>query len=92
MQHVHGVGKLHDVVSLFINIPIDKSLEVICSGLENNNEPKEKKITNKKNKKKQKKKKQQQQKTKSLASDIIELLKVVLTTSYFSFRGKIYQQ
>ncbi|XP_072025294.1 uncharacterized protein [Amphiura filiformis] len=62
----------HDVVSLFTNTPIDKSLEVIKSRLED-----DKTLKNR---------------TLLTVADVIELLRFVLTTTYFLFRGKIYKQ
>ncbi|XP_072039336.1 uncharacterized protein [Amphiura filiformis] len=62
----------HDVVSLFTNTPIDKSLDIIKSRLESDKSLKDR--------------------TKLSADDIIQLLRFVLTTTYFSFRGQIYRQ
>ena len=62
----------HDVVSLFTNTPIDQSLDVIRSRLENDSTL--------------------GQRTLLSAEDIIQLLKFVLTTTYFLFRGTIYKQ
>ena len=55
---------LRDVVSLFINTPTDKALEVIL---------KDSKL---------------KYRIKSLVSDIMELLKFVLTKTYILFHGK----
>ena len=62
----------HDVVSLFTNTPINKSLEVIRSRLENNTTLKDRTLLS--------------------VDDILDLLRYVLTTSYFLFCGKIYKQ
>ena len=62
----------HDVVSLFTNTPIDKSLEVIGDRLLRDDTLEDR--------------------TKLTTDDIIELLRFVLTTTYFSFRGQIYRQ
>ncbi len=62
----------HDVVSLFTNTPIDKSLEIIGDRLIRDDTLKDR--------------------TKLTADDIIELLRFVLTTTDFSFRGQIYRQ
>ena len=62
----------HDVVSLFTNTPVDRSLEVIKQRLLQD--------------------KTLKQRTLFSVDDIMELLRFTLTTTYFSFRGKIYQQ
>ena len=62
----------HDVVSLFTNTPIDQSLDVIRSRLENDSTL--------------------GQRTLLSVEDIMQLLKFVLTTTYFLFRGTIYKQ
>jgi hypothetical protein len=62
----------HDVVSLFTNTPIDQSLQVIQSRLEQDTTLKDR--------------------TRLSVQDIVELLRFVLTTTYFLFRGKIYKQ
>ena len=62
----------HDVVSLFANTPIDQSLKVIGTRLENDSTLGKRALLN--------------------AEDIIELLKFVLTTTYFTFKGIIYKQ
>ena len=62
----------HDVVALFTNTPIDKTLEIIKTKLEKDNTLKNR--------------------TKLNTEDIMELLRFVLTTTYFTFRGVIYKQ
>ncbi|XP_072020698.1 uncharacterized protein [Amphiura filiformis] len=62
----------HDVVSLFTNTPIDKSLEIIRQRL-----IKDKTLS---------------ERTKLTVDDVMEVLEFALTTTYFSFRGQIYQQ
>ena len=62
----------HDVVSLFTNTPIDKSLEIIKQRVMEDDTLGER--------------------TNLTAEDIMEALEFTLTTTYFSFRGQIYQQ
>ncbi|XP_072041861.1 uncharacterized protein [Amphiura filiformis] len=62
----------HDVVSLFTNTPIDKTLEIIRDRLTKDTTLPER--------------------TRLNATDIMELLEFILTTTYFSFRGNIYRQ
>ncbi|XP_072018481.1 uncharacterized protein [Amphiura filiformis] len=62
----------HDVVSLFTNTPIDKSLEIIRQRLIED--------------------KTLSERTKLTVDDVMEVLEFALTTTYFSFRGQIYQQ
>ena len=62
----------HDVVSLFTNTPIDQSLQVIQTRLENDTTLKDRTMLS--------------------VQDIIDLLRFVLTTTYFLFRGQIYKQ
>ena len=71
----HEEGEIfnsHDVVSLFTNTPIDQSLDVIRSRLENDSTL--------------------GQRTLLSVDDIVQLLKFLLTTTYFLFRGTIYKQ
>ncbi|XP_072043001.1 uncharacterized protein [Amphiura filiformis] len=62
----------HDVVSLFTNTPIDKSLEIIKQRVMDDDTLGER--------------------TNLTPEDIMEALEFTLTTTYFSFRGQIYQQ
>ncbi|XP_072020422.1 uncharacterized protein [Amphiura filiformis] len=62
----------HDVVSLFTNTPIDKTLEIDRDRLIKDTTLPER--------------------TRLNATDIMELLEFILTTTYFSFRGNIYRQ
>ena len=62
----------HDVVSLFMNTPIQKSMFIIRDILEQA-------VTLK-------------DRTKLCVDDVMELLEFVLTTTYFSFWGEVYQQ
>ncbi|XP_072051475.1 uncharacterized protein [Amphiura filiformis] len=62
----------HDVVSLFTNTPIEKSLEVIKSRLEADKTLKKRTLLS--------------------VTDVLDLLRFVLTTTYFLFRGNIYKQ
>ena len=62
----------HDVVSLFTNTPITKTLDIVREYLEKDTTLK--------------------QRTRLSVEDVMELLKFVLTTTYFSFRGDIYKQ
>ena len=67
----------HDVVSLFTNTPIDQVLQIVRRRLETENVLK---TYNKDN-------------AFNLESeDVVKLLEFVLTTTYFTFRGKIYRQ
>ncbi|XP_072046590.1 uncharacterized protein [Amphiura filiformis] len=61
----------HDVVSLFTNTPIEKSLEVIKSRLEADKTLKKRTLLS--------------------VTDVLDLLRFVLTTTYFLFRGNIYK-
>ena len=62
----------HEIVSLFTNIPINETLNVIKKQLEADTK--------------------QKLRTNLNVDDIMELLKFIITTTYFSFRGNIYQQ
>ena len=62
----------HNVVSLFTDTSIDKTLQIIRERLEKDNT-----LT---------------LRTKLDVDDKMKLLKFVLTTTYFSFRGEIYKQ
>ena len=67
----------HDVVSLFTNTPIDQVLDIVRKRLDKENILK---VYNKEN-------------GFSITSDdVVQLLEFVLTTTYFTFRGKIYRQ
>ena len=67
----------HDVVSLFTNTPLDQVLQIVRRRLETENVLK---IYNKDN-------------DFNLKSKyVVKLLEFVLTTTYFTFRGKIYRQ
>ncbi|XP_072037656.1 uncharacterized protein [Amphiura filiformis] len=67
----------HDVVSLFTNTPIDQVLDIVQRRLENEN------ILRVYNR---------ETGFKLASKDVVELLEFILTTTYFTFRGKIYRQ
>ncbi|XP_072028073.1 uncharacterized protein [Amphiura filiformis] len=67
----------HDVVSLFTNTPIDQVLEIVRNRLEKENLLREyNKDTG----------------FKLTSEDVVHLLEFILTTTYFTFKGKIYRQ
>jgi len=67
----------HDVVSLFTNTPIEKVLEIVKNRLDKENILKD----------------YNKETGFNLESDdVVNLLEFVLTTTYFTFRGKIYRQ
>ncbi|XP_072019515.1 uncharacterized protein [Amphiura filiformis] len=63
----------HDVVSLFTNTPIDQVLDIVQSRLEKENVLR---VYNK------------ETGFKLTSEDVVELLEFILTTTYFTFRGK----
>ena len=67
----------HDVVSTFTNTPIDQVLEIVKTRLENEFFLRD---YNKNND------------TNLESDDVVQLLDFILTTTYFTFRGKIYRQ
>ncbi|XP_072033096.1 uncharacterized protein [Amphiura filiformis] len=67
----------HDVVSLFTNTPIDQVLEIVRNRLENENLLR---VYNK------------DTGFKITSEDVVHLLEFILTTTYFTFKGKIYRQ
>jgi hypothetical protein len=62
----------HDMVSLFMNTPIDKALQIIRDRLNNDKTLKKRTLLN--------------------PDDVMDLCEFILTTTYFQFRGKLYQQ
>ena len=67
----------HNVVSLFTNTPIDQVLEIVKTRLENESILRD---YNKNND------------TNLESDDVVQLLDFILTTTYFTFRDKIYRQ
>jgi hypothetical protein len=67
----------HDVVSLFTNTPIDQVLDIVNNRLKNENVLK---VYNK------------ETGFNLTSKDVVKLLEFILTTTYFTFRGKIYRQ
>ena len=67
----------HDVVSLFTNTPIDQVLQIVKTRLDKESILRD---YNKENG------------TKLESDDVVQLLDFILTTTYFTFRGKIYRQ
>ena len=67
----------HDVVSLFTNTPIDQVLEIVKNRLEKED------VLKRYNK---------QEGFNLTCDDVVELLHFILTTTYFTFRSKIYRQ
>ena len=62
----------HDVVSLFTNTPVDKTMEIIRQKLKND--------------------KTLRLRTRLSVDDLMELVEFILTTTYFTCKGNIYQQ
>ena len=62
----------HDVVSLFTNVPIPETMDIIKDRLVGDNKLHERTLLE--------------------VSDIVELLKFCMSTTYFLFRGVIYEQ
>ena len=67
----------HDVVSLFTNTPIDQVLDIVKDRLEKED------ILKEYNK---------EQGFNLESEDVVQLLQFILTTTYFTFRGKIFRQ
>ena len=67
----------HDVVSLFTNTPIDQVLDIVKDRLE------KEEILKEYNK---------EQGFNLESEDVVQLLQFILTTTYFTFRGKIFRQ
>ncbi|XP_072020328.1 uncharacterized protein [Amphiura filiformis] len=67
----------HDVVSLFTNTPIDQVLEIVRNRLEKENLLR---VYNK------------DTGFKITSEDVVHLLEFILTTTYFTFKGKIHRQ
>ena len=67
----------HDVVSLFTNTPIDQVMDIVKDRLEKED------VLKNYNK---------LQGCKLTSNDVVELLHFILTTTYFTFRSKIYRQ
>ena len=67
----------HDVVSLFTNTPIDQVLDIVKRRLENEDVLK---IYN------------HETGFNLTSGDVVQLLDFILSTTYFTFRGKIYRQ
>ena len=69
----------HDVVSLFTNTPIDQVLQIVKTRLDKESIH----VLRDYNK---------ENGTKLESGDVVQLLDFILTTTYFTFRGKIYRQ
>ncbi|XP_072046302.1 uncharacterized protein [Amphiura filiformis] len=67
----------HDVVSLFTNTPIDQVLEIVKNRLEKESLLREY---------------NRDTGFKITSEDVVHLLEFILTTTYFTFKGKIYRQ